>query len=128
HEVLGAGGRGAKRDPQALDRRGIAPLAEGGETLALAGRDRLVDLEGGDLRLIALRLERVHPDDDPGLRLDLALVAVCRVLDRALLVPALDAGERSPELVDARELRERARFDVRGELLDEVRTAERVDR
>src|SRR5260221_315744 len=70
----------------------------------------------------------LHPDDDPGLRFDLALVAVRRVLDRALLITALDPGERAPELLDPRELRERARLDVRRELLDEVRAAERVDR
>ena len=51
-------------------------------------------------RLRLARLESVHADDDSLAGLDLALVAVGRLLDLALDEAALDGGHRAAQLVD----------------------------
>ncbi len=69
--------------------------------------------------------ELVDADDDARLVLDLALIAVRRVLDLALHEG--DRGDRAALIVDAFDVDPRRLLDVAGEPLDGERAAERVD-
>src|SRR5918912_847633 len=71
-------GRGALR---------VAPRAQCPESMPLALGDALVHAQERRRRAI-VGAERVHSDDDTLSGLDLPLIAICAVLDLALLVPA----------------------------------------
>ena len=68
----------------------------------------------------------MHADDDPLAALDGGLEAVGRVGDLRLRVALLDGGDHAAAAIDLVEIRLGLRLDPVGQLLDEVRAAERV--
>ena len=72
--------------------------------------------------------EPVHADDDLVAVLDRPLDAIGRLLDLALLEPALDGGERSAHRLDLVEVGPRRRLELVRQALDVVGAGERVGR
>ena len=127
HQVLprfgGSTNRGQCGVDLALVALGLGPVEPRALTL-LGRRVGAVDVELG----LALELELVHPDHDPLLRVDLALIREGGVGDLPLGEAVLDRFDHPAELVDAVEVLIGSRLHLVGEPLDEVGAAERVGR
>ena len=72
--------------------------------------------------------EVVHPDDDPALLLDLALIAGGAVGDLALEISVFDGGQHAPQGFNFAEHPIGVLFHPGGQGLDEIRAAKRINR
>src|SRR3979411_2835213 len=84
------------------------------------------DPQGRHVAALAL-LVRVHPDDDPFRRLQLAFELERGIGDLALEEPVLDAPKDTALLVNLIEVALRAALHLIGKLLDEVRADQSAD-
>src|SRR5205823_13410512 len=107
---------------------GIAPSPQIGKPLALALEHGRIHSSDRDVGPLAFGTVRVDAHDDLFFALDRTLLLVGGVLDSALLIAALDPGERAPLVIDLGDLGERAALDIGGQRFDRVSTPERVDR
>ena len=87
---------------------------------------RVVDVEDLD-RIVVFLDEVVDADDDLLAPLDRLLELIRRLGDLLLRVAELDRLDHAAHAVDGVPVLQRAGFHLTGELLDEVRPAERVD-